>query len=66
MDRDKTEEPRSGGQMPPRLGDQSRPGVPGAGENLCPRCAGTGALVDGSSCPDCDGTGIVITEIGGA
>jgi DnaJ-class molecular chaperone len=63
MEREKDQDP-GGGQ--PRPADESRPGVPGAGENLCRRCEGKGRLPDGSACPDCDGTGIVITEIGGA
>ncbi|HEX8301988.1 hypothetical protein [Sphingomonas sp.] len=46
-------------------GDQAAPGTPGTGENLCPRCAGSGEA-DGEQCPECRGTGIVIEGIGGA
>ncbi|MFC7704697.1 hypothetical protein ACFQXB_10885 [Plastorhodobacter daqingensis] len=41
------------------------PGTPGAGEDLCRRCAGRGH-VDGKTCPECDGSGKVIAPIGGA
>lgn len=41
-----------------------KPGTPGAGENICRRCGGTGKLGDGS-CPDCGGSGKVTTPIGG-
>ena len=40
-------------------------GTPGAGENICRRCAGSGK-VDGSTCPDCGGTGKVVTPLGSA
>lgn len=40
------------------------PPGPGAGENLCRKCEGSGR-VDGSECPDCGGSGIVTTPIGG-
>ncbi|MFC7398711.1 hypothetical protein ACFQU1_16035 [Chelatococcus sp. GCM10030263] len=45
--------------------DAVPPGTPGAGENVCRRCAGSGE-VDGAPCPDCGGTGKVTTPIGGA
>ncbi|MGP7794694.1 hypothetical protein [Sphingomonas sp. CLY1604] len=45
-------------------GDQAPAGTPGTGENVCPRCNGSGRIDDGS-CPTCDGTGIVIEGIGG-
>jgi hypothetical protein len=48
-----------------RPGDQAPPGQPGAGENLCPACSGTGK-VNGHPCDQCKGTGKVITGIGGA
>jgi hypothetical protein len=38
---------------------------PGAGENVCRNCAGTGRI-DGEDCPECGGTGKVPTPIGGA
>ncbi|WP_041544672.1 MULTISPECIES: hypothetical protein [Chelativorans] len=40
-------------------------GTPGAGENICRRCRGSGEI-GGSPCPDCGGSGKVITPIGGA
>jgi len=46
-------------------GDEVPAGTPGAGENVCRRCGGSG-LVDGSPCPDCEGTGIVTTNVGDA
>ncbi|RUV31379.1 MULTISPECIES: hypothetical protein [unclassified Mesorhizobium] len=39
-------------------------GIPGAGEHMCHRCAGTG-MIDGRTCPECGGTGKVTTPIGG-
>lgn len=41
------------------------PGTPGAGEEICRKCAGTGKI-DGEDCPECDGTGKIIAPIGGA
>lgn len=49
---------------PPKPGDDAPPGTPGTGENLCPRCGGSGA-VDGQSCPTCAGTGVVNSGVGG-
>ncbi len=46
-------------------GDEAPPGTPGTGEDICPRCSGSGR-VDGSDCPECGGTGTVIKGIGGA
>ena len=46
-------------------GDEAEPGTPGAGENVCPRCEGSGSI-DGRTCPDCGGSGKVIEGIGGA
>ncbi|AYF01305.1 hypothetical protein [Paracoccus yeei] len=40
-------------------------GQPGAGENICRKCEGSGQI-DGQPCPECDGTGKVVTGIGGA
>jgi DnaJ-class molecular chaperone len=54
-------EPTSG--MAP--GDEAPRGTPGAGENLCPVCSGSGQ-VDGNPCDNCEGTGVVIEEVGGA
>ena len=46
-------------------GDEAPAGTPGAGENLCPACGGSGQL-DGAACQTCGGTGKVIEEVGGA
>lgn len=46
-------------------GDVAPPGTPMTGEDVCPRCGGTGK-VDGSECPDCKGKGTVIEGIAGA
>jgi DnaJ-class molecular chaperone len=51
------------GEMAP--GDEAPPGTPGAGENLCPTCNGTGKL-DDADCHTCGGTGVGIEEVGGA
>jgi DnaJ-class molecular chaperone len=45
-------------------GDQAEPGTPGAGENICPECKGTGRI-GAAACPICDGTGKIIEGIGG-
>jgi DnaJ-class molecular chaperone len=45
-------------------GDQAPAGTPGTGENVCPRCNGSGE-VDGRACQTCEGTGKVIEGIGG-
>lgn len=49
---------------PTKPGDDAPPGTPGTGENLCPRCSGSGRF-DAKTCPDCNGTGKVVTGIGG-
>jgi DnaJ-class molecular chaperone len=46
-------------------GDEAPVGTPGTGENVCPRCGGTGRL-GASACPECGGTGKVNVGIGGA
>jgi RecJ-like exonuclease len=46
-------------------GDEAPQGTPGAGENVCPTCNGSGK-VDGATCQTCAGSGVVIEEIGGA
>jgi len=48
----------------PNPGDEAAPGTPGTGENLCPRCGGSGRI-DGAECRECGGTGKVIEGIGG-
>jgi len=45
--------------------DTVPPDAPGAGENICRECQGTGKT-DGKECPGCGGTGKVTTGIGGA
>jgi len=45
-------------------GDDAPPGTPGTGENVCPRCNGSGQD-DGGTCPECEGSGKVIEGIGG-
>jgi Protein of unknown function (DUF2934) len=45
-------------------GDEAGPGTPGAGENICRDCAGTGRRGD-EPCPTCNGTGRVIEGIAG-
>jgi DnaJ-class molecular chaperone len=49
------------GEMAP--GDEAPSGTPGAGENTCPACGGTGQL-EGAACQTCAGTGMVIEEVG--
>ncbi len=56
-------DPRPETDMNP--GDQAPPGTPGTGENVCPKCGGSGRL-QGEQCPNCGGTGKVIEGIGGA
>lgn len=51
--------------QPLHPGDQTAPGTPGAGENVCPVCKGSGKT-QGVTCEECGGTGKVIEEIGGA
>ena len=46
-------------------GDEAAPGTPGAGEDLCTACAGSGRLPSGAPCPECEGTGKVMRGIGG-
>jgi hypothetical protein len=52
-------------EVPMSPGDEAPPGTPGTGENICPRCGGSGR-VDGARCPECEGTGKVTVGIGGA
>lgn len=46
-------------------GDVAEPGTPGTGENICPKCEGSGRI-DDVECPVCGGSGKVIEGIGGA
>ncbi len=45
-------------------GDDAAPGTPGTGEDVCPRCGGSGTI-EGGECVNCGGTGKVIEGIGG-
>lgn len=45
-------------------GDDAPEGTPGTGENVCPRCNGSGRVAE-RDCPDCGGTGVVQKGIGG-
>lgn len=45
-------------------GDETEPGTPGAGDDLCPDCSGSGRL-DDEECPTCGGTGKVVEGVGG-
>lgn len=45
-------------------GDQAAPGTPGTGEDLCPKCSGSGKL-EGKPCEECGGTGKVVVGISG-
>jgi RecJ-like exonuclease len=46
-------------------GDEAEPGTPGAAEDLCETCGGSGKLDDGKECPECEGSGRVMRGIGG-
>ena len=54
--------PHTGPKLNP--GDDARPGTPGAGETLCPDCAGSGRI-GSRECQTCGGTGKVVEGIGG-
>ncbi len=49
---------------PMNPGDEAPPGTPGTGEDVCPRCHGSGKINSGD-CPDCGGTGKIVEGIGG-
>ena len=49
---------------PLKPGDEAAPGSPGSGENVCPKCGGTGQM-QGEPCLKCLGTGVVQEGIGG-
>lgn len=57
------------GQQPLRPVDEAGPSIPGTGENLCPRCHGTGRVTNPQReevpCPACEGTGQLVVGIGG-
>ena len=46
-------------------GDEVPAGTPQTGEDVCPRCGGSGK-VDGATCPECQGSGTVIVNVGDA
>ncbi len=46
-------------------GDEAPPGTEGTGDDVCPRCDGSGQ-VDGKPCPECEGAGTVVRGVGGA
>ena len=50
---------------PMNPGDEAPAGTPGTGEDVCPRCKGSGKLNAEQACPDCGGTGKIIEGIGG-
>jgi hypothetical protein len=45
-------------------GDDAPAGTPGTGEDICPKCSGTGKLND-KPCPNCAGTGRIVEGVGG-
>jgi DnaJ-class molecular chaperone len=55
--------PESQNQMNP--GDEAPPGTVGTGEDVCPKCHGSGKL-EGAPCETCGGTGKITRAIGGA
>ena len=58
-----TQPGRPAGMSP---GDEAPAGTPGAGENICPDCSGTGRRDGAAPCSTCGGTGRVIEAVGGA
>jgi DnaJ-class molecular chaperone len=46
-------------------GDEAKAGTPATGENVCPKCRGSGRI-GGEQCTECRGSGKVTTGIGGA
>src|SRR3954465_5160907 len=55
-----TETPRE----PDAPGAEAAPGPPPTGEDVCPRCGGSGR-VEGGECPECRGTGRGVEGGGG-
>jgi hypothetical protein len=62
---DRSPQQPAGAQPPMSPGDDAPAGTPGTGENVCPRCGGSGRL-GASACPVCEGSGKVNAAIGGA
>jgi hypothetical protein len=57
--------PQTSSQREPlKPGDEARPGTPGTGEDICPKCRGSGRLGN-HECPSCRGTGKITKGIGG-
>jgi len=56
--------PGTSPQRPLKPGDEAPPGTPGTGEDICPKCHGSGKL-GGKTCPNCAGTGRITEGIGG-
>lgn len=56
-----TDDPTDPTQAP---GDEVPPGAESGGEDVCPRCGGSGRA-EGGECPDCRGSGRVQTAVGG-
>ena len=54
-------EPNSPDMAP---GDEAPPGTEGTGEDVCPRCAGSG-VQDGDDCQECGGSGTIVRGLGG-
>ena len=50
-------------QEPMVPGDKAQPGTENAGEDLCPRCGGTGSY-RGGECENCGGPGRVWVPVG--
>jgi hypothetical protein len=49
---------------PLKPGDEASPGTPGTGEDICPKCSGSGKIGN-HQCPNCQGTGKITKGIGG-
>ena len=48
-----------------RPGDEARPGSKQSGEQICPRCGGSGRIA-GAPCESCAGTGRITAIVGDA
>jgi len=46
-------------------GDEAAPGTAGTGEDICPKCHGSGR-VQNQPCGNCGGSGRIVRVIGGA
>ena len=52
-------------ETPLNPGDEAAPGTPGAGEDICEHCGGSGNMDSGVDCEECGGSGRVVRGIGG-